>query len=1158
MPVKLQLEAVRRRARRLLLLRWLGRALAVAAAVALGLALLDWGLRLPGWLRLGLGVAVAAAGVWWLGTRLLRARSFRPPLAELALRAEERFPALRGVLASGIELAGVDAVGGAGAGGLARVAAAEAERAGAAAPLGELVEAGPARRALAAGLAAAMLVAGAAALAPEAAATAAARWLNPLGPAEWPRRYRVAVDPLPAVLAAGTPLTLHAAVEGPSATERAWAVVRFEDARSGRRLASEEVLLADAAEPGEPQEPGGEAGAERRVSGRVEVPDAVRAALEADPDAQVRAVVSVTAGDAASEAQERPVRERPRVVSAVARLRPPAYAAGLVPEREQRLDVDAESLGRVSALRGSSVELELGFSRPLPAEVLAAGPGAVWSGLDDAVPTSGGGRGTLTLAFGLDEEATAEFRLRDGPAGAPGTLADAVPRRLELHPKADEDPRARVSEPAADFSVLATAVLPVAAAGSDDLTLSALSLEAAAPGGEPRLLAEAGAVGRELEARGTLEVSSFGVGPGGTLVLHAVARAPGLDGPVEVRSAPRTLRVVDASTLLGEVRRELAAVRREARGLASEQERLRADPPATAEEAPAAAQRQDRLTRAAAAAARRLDAVAERLELNRADEPELDAAVGAAGEQLDAAVASAEAASADLKEAPDPAAAQAAAEAQEAAEAALRAAADLLDAGGDAAALRLDARALADAQRALRAEAAALLPETAGRAPEDLDALLRERVEALERDQAALAERAEALEEALRNASQDPGSTDAERAAAEAAAEAAQAAAEAGLEARMQEAAGAAGENRLADAGGAQDEALAALDRVLGAFEGQAERRRELLRARLAELLDRVKRLREDTAAAEEALAAAADAAAVVGLAEPLSALWERALAVAGDAAAEEATAPAEPPLNAAAAAKLRAIGQLRAATAVPARASEREAIASLDAAIAELERLAEAQREEEAAEEKAKMRALYAALADRQDALAGEVEPLAGGDGDAPDRRARATLRGLAGPQEGLTAEAAALEERAGEGAVFAAVHAEIDAAMTRSAARLRSGDALAAVPADQRSAAASLRAMADALVPPPPGNGFAEGGGGGGGGGGAPLDVPPAAQVKLLRGMQAQLLAESDALRAAEAAADPEAGARLAARQRTILSLGRELAEQLQQNAPPPGAQP
>ncbi|BAM02695.1 hypothetical protein [Phycisphaera mikurensis] len=1146
MSPQIQLEAVRRRARRLLVTRRLGQAVAAAVGVALALGVLDYLLRLPGWLRLGIAVAVAAGAAWWVATRLGRAWRFAPTLPELALRAEARFPAMRGVLAGGLELA---TTGGA----LAAASAARAREAAAGTPFHELVEPRPARRAAGLGLAAALAGAGLVALAPAAAATAAARWLHPLGDAAWPLRHAVSLAPLPAVLPASQELALRAAVEGPSAAGlRVWAEARFEEAGSGRAIARTRTLMP-AVEAGAGVE-AASAGGPVPFAARVPLPPEVAAALASGSAAGVVASVRVVAGDGASEPQERPVRERPRPASAAATVSPPAWAAGLVPEAAVALDAEAERLGRVAALAGSGVELAIGFSRPLPAGTLrGAAPalaGLPAGGVVEPRPASADPADGLLARFPLAADARVTLRLRDGDADAPATLQDAVPRTLDLVARPDDPPRARVSGPAADGSVLATAVLPVAAAGSDDLALLGLSLEAAAERGgaadTPRVLAESASVGRELEAAGEIDLAAFGVGPGDAVVLHAVARAPGPGGVVETRSAPRTLRIVDASTLLAEVRREVAAVRREARGLAAEQARLREAEDA---EPASAASRQARLARAVEAARARLDAVADRLRANRADEPGLVATLEAAGERLAQA---AEAAGAAGEAMADPAAA---APEQREAEAELQAAADLLDAGGDAAALRLDARALADAQRALRAEAARLLPETAGRSPEQLTPEQREAVEALAREQEALAERAQELLDKLREASADPGSTDAERAASAAMAEAAQAAAQAGLTAAMDGAAEAAAENQLAGAGEAQDAALEALGRVLEAFEGQERRRRELLQARLAGLVERVERLRADAAAEEAKLDAGPTAAALVALAEPLSSVWERSLALSGDAGAERETEPAVAPLDRAAAAQARGIAGLRAATAVPARAAQREGIAGLDEALATLKRLAEAQRAEDEAEREARLRGLYAALADRQDALADAVDPLAGEP--APDRRARATLRGFAAPQEAMAGEADALEQRAGEGAIFAAVHADVEDAMTRAAARLRAGDALGSVSADQRSAAAGLRAMADALVPPPPKNDFAEGGGGAGGGGGGapPPDVPSAAQVKLLRGMQARLLADASALRAPGAApADAATGRDLAARQRRLLDLGRALAEQVRQQNPGP----
>ena len=100
-----QLESVRRWARILLVIQVLLRWLMVLLGSALVCGLIDFALRLPGWLRLLVGVVIAMATTVWVVESLARALRFAPALSVLAQRAERLFPQLAGVFATGLEFA---------------------------------------------------------------------------------------------------------------------------------------------------------------------------------------------------------------------------------------------------------------------------------------------------------------------------------------------------------------------------------------------------------------------------------------------------------------------------------------------------------------------------------------------------------------------------------------------------------------------------------------------------------------------------------------------------------------------------------------------------------------------------------------------------------------------------------------------------------------------------------------------------------------------------------------------------------------------------------------------------------------------------------------------------------------------------------------------
>jgi len=225
-----QLESVRRAARMMLLAQVLLRWLAVALAGALLAGLLDYALRLPGWLRLLLGVAFAVAMAAWLWRELRGAIGFKPGLSTLALRAERLYPQLSGALATGVELA-ADAEqfeGSPRAAAMAKASIADVERKLDGVSIRRVLD--PRRTLACAGAAALGLLVfiGVATAMPGGTWLAAQRWFAPLGSAEWPKRTSVDSLVNERVWPSDTPLRLRARVgTGYHEGMRTWVVYRF-------------------------------------------------------------------------------------------------------------------------------------------------------------------------------------------------------------------------------------------------------------------------------------------------------------------------------------------------------------------------------------------------------------------------------------------------------------------------------------------------------------------------------------------------------------------------------------------------------------------------------------------------------------------------------------------------------------------------------------------------------------------------------------------------------------------------------------------------------------------------------------------------------------------------------------------------------------------
>ena len=227
------------------------------------------------------------------------------------------------------------------------------------------------------------------------------------------------------------------------------------------------------------------------------------------------------------------------------------------------------------------------------------------------------------------------------------------------------------------------------------------------------------------------------------------------------------------------------------------------------------------------------------------------------------------------------------------------------------------------------------------------------------------------------------------------------------------------------------------------------------------------------------------------------------------------------------------AVAALRGVEPASAEQAELDAIAALERALEQVQQLQEQQQ---------------------QDDLRERTEPSV--NRERLTRRDRATLRGLAEEQRTLADSINELREQIAGQVVFEHMHGRVDTLVARAIDAMRSGDGTVRVPLDQAQTAATLRAMADALVPPPSENDFQEnnnaGGGGGGWGGGGGGVIPPAAQLKLLRAEQAMLRDETSlvhGLLGKDPAGDTAQAAvvELADRQRELAGLAERLQQQL-----------
>ena len=564
-----QLERVRRTSRLLLVARRVAQWVAVLALVALALGLLDYLMRLPGAMRLGLGLIVLGGALVWLLTRVGRACKFWPTIAELALRAERLYPQLSGSLASAVAFStsGGDFEEPAAppiTASMARRAVDQAESKLDHVDLGKLIKPKPTLKAALLALLSLAILCAVVAAAPSAASTSAKRWLMPLGDAQWP--YRQAIESLTddAVRPVDGKVRLRAKVTW-GYTENmkmgiAYRVVEWDGTEGDwqRVRVSEQRASAVAGERGV-------------FETLVEVPAPVARSLMAGEQPGATLEYRFEAGDFTTEPAELTLAARPEVVSVIATITPPDYARGILSEQVVPMHEQQDRVATASAYVGSSVTLRVEFNKPIPTDLArrAASEALVPSTPDQ--PNNGGllplGRGAFATidqndtgdAVGftvtidrIDDDNELSITLID----AYGLISTGSEKQYRLQTIADESPVVVLLEPMVDASVLPTALVDLEAIGEDDIAMHALMLEVVAPDrastpadadelatqilNDPGLLTtgQSGA----LEIQHTIDLSALALLPGDEVFITAVGQdVYELDGATRepTRSATR-------------------------------------------------------------------------------------------------------------------------------------------------------------------------------------------------------------------------------------------------------------------------------------------------------------------------------------------------------------------------------------------------------------------------------------------------------------------------------------------------------------------------------------------------------------------------------------------------------------------------------------------
>ena len=1168
-PFTAAFERAAHRVRTVLVVERLSSLCALAIALAAGFIALDLLLRLPAPLRAVLLAVWSGAVAWTLWRRVRPAWRMRVSPVSIALKAEERMPAMRGRIASALEFAssGVGATGAPASPFEAAVVSGVAPHVSERFVMG-VIDARPCRRRVlrlaAMGMAALVIMV----WVPSLSVVGVQRLFMPWTAVEWPARTglesRTDVRRHPR----GAALPLRAELtRGDAERERVWVRIRRMNA-NGLFGGWEESLAV-------------------RQSG---------ARFERLVEPGDRAIeFQFRTADVSTAVQRVDIVEPPSVASARATVTPPDYARDAVPPREQDLGDMTGSRGRLGdpVIEGSRITVSMQPSRAEAPPDAGTDAFAAWVAStfsmkgQDTVPdvrvvAPEGGAPLWEISWQATGDASLAVTLRDSDG-----VTNVEPISIDVSVVADRPPEVVVSEPASDETVLPTAVVPVRVEARDDLAVGALRADVALGATVTPVAASTPPAGqRQARVDGALEVSSTGAVPGDVLELYGVASdirmvGVGADG---VRSVPRRLRVISGSQFDEEMRAALAALRQSA---------IRSDERQRAlierDDAPGDLVRpQGELSERLAALERTVTGMRSRLSRNRSGDDALRSVLDAAEdlvaeaaarsnearEGMQGAAESAQAAQ-DAERAGNPAdAARAKASAeraqsqarasQEAVRAELEDLATLLDRDRDAWAagrqLEKVTESLAKADAARRAAGA----RTAGRTREELDAAqaaeLDRAAQAAEEAARAAREAMEALaERAERVKSADP-------ARAEALREAVRKGEEGSLESRTEQAAQSTRENRMDEANRASEQAAETVKKMMSELADDERSRTETLRRRLASMLEALEGLLTRAESAQRSAdALAPDASAAEAEAREAGTLNQQALAVADEG---RAGGPSMQRIVRAVERGAESAG--RGASALrrspPAVADGAGALARATTLFREARDLARSEeRRNEARDRERRVRGLaeaYRALADRQEGVLVAVTSLAQLDAAAArDRRRIMEARRAGVEQESVRAAARAIvdanEDVRSSEVLVNSTDALSDAA-SRAAADLRDGAVRAQTVAECADVLQILRGLAAALAEQaaarnPFEDAQAQGGdqAGGGGGGGPEEDddepvVPPVAELKVLRAVQQGLAERTRAVGAGEL--PPQMLETVAQRQSDIAALAEKVREEIE----------
>jgi len=1128
------LSAIRARARVLLVTHRIAIVTAIFLAAAIAGAVLDYLARFPAPVRMvawTFAVGALGIGIWRFVVPAVR---LRPSLTTIALRVERLRPELKGLLAAAVDFESAEHTSASDtptpelARALERVVLREAVgKWRASAGDAGLVKVAPAARGAAWFLLILALALAPAINSPALWSTGAQRILTPWSGAAWPKRTGVADVTATQVHALGSALPLRAALtkwSGPLASADVTVRYRLEGVEGAAGTERRELLTL--------QDTAVRAGTDNQewpMFERLIEPAGTKVVYRFETEDDATPWMHVT------------LVEPPRVESATATITPPSYSSLLTAEVDLGTGLDERAVAP-PMLAGSRIRLDIRFNK----NATLADHATIASIVGDTaiVENESASGSNIQAELVLRNPARIPIRLID--TYGIESVEDPV---FVLNAQIDGPPAAAITDPNADIRVIPTAVVDITGEGRDDVGLAWVAAAYAhmAPAGRQtgRPSNPGGAVepaggevelGREtvgdearttLSIRRTIDLATLKVEPGDEIHVTAIAKDLFAADPVlgaearrddPVRSSARIIRIISPDDLIEEIREGLTEIRQAAIRIEGNQTQAKdngASAGASSEVRRAQAEVADRLTRQIEA----LDRIEQRVDRNRLDDTALKELLDEASETATRARDAAEQAAAGLERsaaaAPKDQAApvdEPTSRAQDQALEETRRLVELLDRGEDTWVVESRLRQMLDAQRMLQNQTEAVARNTAGRSREQLSPDQRAAVDQLAEDQNRLAEEFDRLVEEMSRREQ--ALREADPTAAEGLQSAGQRARKEQTSETMKQAAEQARQNQMSNAGEQQQKAEQSMQGMLADLQSGAQKRDERLRRLLRDLAQSIDGLITDQEAQIEALQAAiAGTRNPDGLDAGMITLNRNTLSVADQAKTGGAeVAVVATLLENASEAQVQAITALREQPALLEKASNQEnrSLIALREARKAAEKEQDRQAKKEIDEKKAKLRAEYRAMLEKQVAIRGQTQEFMGKP--ELDRRDRVRLRRLSDPQKEIRTslqEMVAKMPELLEATVFEHAHKRLDDSVDRAATSLDAAQADRAA-AREDVAIGILQGLVRALDESKPDDKKFDDGAGGGGGGGAQSGqgknalVSAAQELALLRSIQ------------------------------------------------------